>query len=302
MRDLGVATLDDLAARIEGGRCDGASTPTTRKFQQRVELIRNAKIATESLFLSLEPAARQTGIMGYQDLINKILPGTDDWRVKLKKTKCRVLTFNYDRLFEMAFLNLYGVNTGTDPLYGLTVLNSGMAALEHSLTDFAPDRFCFLKLHGSIGSWWAQYWYGTPEFLHDCHGPAPGQTSTVSDEFFSPFFTPPRGTIIPESLIVFPTEKMDSLSESSIRSFLYRQYIQKIWAQAKALIAEAGEIWVVGYSFAALDITEFTKLLRCATNCDRIVVQNLDAERICSNLAVEYPELASKLKPHLSPF
>jgi hypothetical protein len=298
MEKMHVATVDDLVSRIDSGICD-ENIPNTQKTGVRVQRIRNAKIATEVYFLSLEAAARKSGLDSYHGLLHKILPGARPWYQRLVSCDSHVLTFNYDRLFEMSFLERFAIQT--EPLYGPTVLNAGLGAVDSSLVDFATGRFCFLKLHGSVGGWRANRWYGNPRFYHDCHGPAVGETFIANDEIFDEFWKP-REPIMSEVLLTFPHEKADSLLETSPRSFLHRNYIQHVWRQANRLIEQASEIWVIGYSFAALDLNEFIKLLRNTQNCKRIVVQNPQADAICRRLRVEYPDIGAKLVPHLDPF
>jgi len=66
---------------------------------------------------------------------------------------CHVLTFNYDRMFEIAFLGRF--NLDGYALYDRRVLNSGVPAISGIRTKilFEPEAFSFLKLHGSILGW-----------------------------------------------------------------------------------------------------------------------------------------------------
>jgi hypothetical protein len=61
-----------------------------------------------------------------------------------------VLTFNYDRLFEMAFVSRFRCDVKTSCLYGESLLNSGMDYVSGGGIEVAADRFAFLKLHGSV--------------------------------------------------------------------------------------------------------------------------------------------------------
>src|SRR5689334_22772782 len=62
MRQVPVLTIDDLVTKIESGIFDGTRGAPEQKYALRDQRIRSAKIATEALFLSLEPAARRTGL------------------------------------------------------------------------------------------------------------------------------------------------------------------------------------------------------------------------------------------------
>jgi len=63
------------------------------------------------------------------------------------------------------------------------------------------------------------------------------------------------------------------------------------------LTEEARQIWVTGYSFDPGDRKSILELLRKhRVNCE-IVIQNPDAEAICDELKLRYPDLACRLKP-----
>lgn len=107
LQSRSIATLDELVARVNDGVFDEGSHSFVQKEQKREERIYEAKIATVALFLSLEPAALKTGLASYSNLLREILPGHDHWMRRLETTSHRILSFNYDRLFEMAFLQLF---------------------------------------------------------------------------------------------------------------------------------------------------------------------------------------------------
>jgi hypothetical protein len=66
------------------------------------EQILDAKRVTMARFIELEAAARDRDLSGYRDFLGDILDGNRRLSV-LANTKSRVLSFNYDRLFEKAF-------------------------------------------------------------------------------------------------------------------------------------------------------------------------------------------------------
>src|SRR5438445_10017489 len=97
---------------------------------------------------------------------------------------------------------------------------------------FEPNRFCFLKLHGSVGMT-AREEYGEPCHYHDCQGPtldAPGR-ELVDDDFFPRLGKRPDDQKA-EPLIVFPNEK-EYVHTSAKNGFPYREYITKVWDQAE---------------------------------------------------------------------
>jgi hypothetical protein len=122
---------------------------------QRTEaerLVHEAKIAVAALFLSKEVSAVQQGLAGYRTLMKQLSSpspyGTQCQRV-LQGTPYRDLTFNYDRLFELAFRQYFPEDSSLD-LYGKGVLNTGLSWLPGSPLDVDLSRFSFLKLHGSV--------------------------------------------------------------------------------------------------------------------------------------------------------
>jgi len=163
-------TIDELIDLIWTGRCDdqlsalnshSPAYPVTlethqlRKTKLRTDAVRKAKIATTACFLEGEPLALHHQVTKYRDFIqHHLLRETgvgSPCRTKLEKSSARVLTFNYDRLFERSF-----VETLADPSlkhlspYQAEYLNSGLSPFGE-IAEIAKDRFCFLKLHGSVG-------------------------------------------------------------------------------------------------------------------------------------------------------
>jgi hypothetical protein len=143
-------TLDDLARLVHNGQLADNGVGTNRLQNNR--LVEEAKVSVAALFLSNEAEAMRDGLAGYRSLMNRIFSsqfGTD-CRAALRKTPFRVLTFNYDRLFELAFRQ-YFPYVGTDAFYGPTVLNSGLSHVLPQQVEVDLKRFSFLKLHGSVG-------------------------------------------------------------------------------------------------------------------------------------------------------
>ncbi len=120
--------------------------------------------------------------------MRRIFPSTNGtgWREALKNTEYRVLTFNYDRLFELALRQHFSIDV-TEAFYGPTVLNSGLYQVVPQLAEVDLTRFSLLKLHGSVGVY-SHERYGDCEHLHSIPDAAPGSVSCPIREFFQSIF------------------------------------------------------------------------------------------------------------------
>ncbi len=253
--------------------------------------IRDAKIATVALFLEREAAAWQTELSSYDEFLHVIFNGHRN-QGALQSTSDCVLSFNYDRLFEMAFTDYFQLHTPMD-CYANTWLNAGLNFSEHRASDFAPDQFCFLKLHGSAAMVVAEQHGQTKYGMNDLRR----AQWIIDDNFF--WSTERKVSPIrkenPEPLIVFPHEK--ERARETKTAFEFDEYIRTTWGQAEKLIEDAEQIWAVGYSFDPTDRKSIFELLRKnKVNCD-IVIQNPEAEKICNELKLRYSDLAPRLKP-----
>lgn len=289
MRQEKVQTIDDLTFRIHNRALDATNQPSMRANRLRNQRILNAKIATAALFLHLEQSANAQSLDGYQRLILKLFPGTGDWRHRFRNTSYRLLTFNYDRLFELALLRMFRIEPHEGQLYGEEILNSGLNNNMGRGMGFAHDRFCFLKLHGSTGMRIREEEDGPNYYLY-LDGSRPGEVVNINDERFfenSPNSNPYERN--PEPLIVFPFEK-DIVRSGSQNQLAFREYISAVWEQAEQLIASATEIRFIGYSFHPMDHGSVISLLKKARCCSKLVIQNRpgEAEQICRTLAVDH--------------
>ncbi len=284
------ATLDQLVNLCEerfktfrGGRSIAWETADAEHLRFTNEQILNAKIAMAALFLDKEREARETTLEGYKESLLPDISGRGPrWQSAVNDSDCSVLTFNYDRLFEIAFLDLFrDFDPNQYPLYGNWVLNSGFDfTLPWGLKriEIAPDRFCFLKLHGSAG-WWAKRcatnasdkWrdYG-PDSPHD-----PPNLLTL-DRWLGQNKQPYPW----EPLIAFPHEKQ-RFTSGHPGDFEQGPYIGKIWKRAAAVLEEATEVTVIGYSFAPIDRTHLVEnLLSRTQKTTRIRIENKDVEAV----------------------
>jgi hypothetical protein len=195
------------------------------------------------------------------------------------------LSFNYDRLFELSVFAAFADDylKRFSP-YSAQALNSGINAFGE-IEDLANDRFCFLKLHGSVGMLCAEDPFG--QGVQHIREVANWKDGQVTDDLFFNQKPPPRFPI--EPLIAFPYEK-DHIVSGKSNKLPFRGYIEKVWAHATSVLQEAGEIWIIGYSFDPTDAKYLTDRLRQARKCRRIVVQNLPTEcdRIAALLRTEY--------------
>jgi hypothetical protein len=170
-----VDTLDHLVTLIEDNlsipdRSTLPADPAKWPFDDRLrnagalsdladEQINSAKTGTAAMFRHLEADAAESKLPGYPRLMAEIF-GKGDWKEALKRADCHVPTFNYDRLFEMAFLEHFKESGPPLLVHDGNVLNSGLNGPTCDEANITPGRFCFLKLHGSAG-WWVRRGKGT---------------------------------------------------------------------------------------------------------------------------------------------
>jgi hypothetical protein len=279
------ATTDQMVNLILMHRCDSdlalmgkMNNPSRIQTDHlRMEAVRKAKLATAACFLDMEHAARNALIGRYRNFIeHKILHDSgpsSPTLTRLRKSRARVLSFNYDRMFELAFFG-----TSSDSYlqnyysYGPEVLNSGLE-VGGKVGVIAEDRFCFVKLHGSIGLMCGEDHFGQQAYqINDVANWSP---VAISDSHF--FSDGPVRQASPEPLIVFPYEK-DFVITHPANRFEFRDYINNAWNHASKVVQEASEIWVIGYSFDPTDCKYLMDLLKKARKCSSLVIQNLPRE------------------------
>jgi len=301
-------TIDRLARWIaeEPGKIGNQSVildhPDNQPWKDKMtwadEQVLNAKRVTIAMFFEREEKVRETALCGYRDFLGDIFDENRD-PDSLSRTPSRVLSYNYERLFEIAFADYFNFTRDRYvSCYDKELLNSGWDGLVKEGEEFAPDRFCFLKMHGSAAAW-----------VYARHGKPQYEPCVVSREaarlINDDFFWPPGRRLSPilsensEPFIVFPHEK------ENVRSGWHpvcRNYLQAIERQAGVLVENAREIWVVGYSFDRNDRPSLMELLRrSSTDCD-INIMNPNAESICDDLRHQYLDLALRFKPHAKRF
>lgn len=282
-------TLDDLARLVHNGHLADNDVGTNQMRNHR--LVEDAKLAVAALFLSKEADALADGLAGYRSLMNRIFSSGfgSDRRTVLKNTPYRVLTFNYDRLFELAFRQYFPYD-GTEAFYGPTVLNSGLFQVLPQQVQVDLSRFSFLKLHGSVGL----YAFEESGGCHHVHQIPDTilQTQITDDEFFVPAGHGIHSNNPKPSLVVFPHEK-DFLTGYPDNHFPFRFYIPEVWKAARHFAKQAKEIWFVGYSCPEPDFPAWSSLIATAENCEQIVIWNPAADDICERLKLRLPKQAS---------
>jgi hypothetical protein len=301
-------TLDQLARRIDNELRDwqtaqGVFIADMKELSRRSALankqILAAKIATHAIFLLKEAEARETGLPKYRQFITNVFGGPP-WKNALAETDCHVLTFNYDRLFEIAFLNSFDeFNPERIFLYGEDALNSGY--LLHGDCHLArpkPGRFSFLKLHGSAG-WWVAPKLGGGR--HYCPSvPVKAMSLEQIEKSIPKECGGPFGW---EPLLAFPHERQGSQEYFNARGessgYAWAPYIDAIWQHANSVVSAATEVRVIGYSFNPIDSRYMVNELLSKATCERIVIQNKVDVR--PNLE-SYKQLRGRLDFDSTPF
>jgi hypothetical protein len=229
-------TLDQLAKHIEAElRCwtSGSSSDYAEKEAIADRQIRDAKIAVAAMFLANEALARRD-LRSYERFVAGVFGG-EPWSEGIAAAECRVLSFNYDRLFEISFLSHFKSFNPTRNLYAKDALNAGFN--DRRLEGFdkvapEPNRFSFLKLHGSAG-WWVKRWRGNRD-RDECRLYWPCMPGPAVDLHEIEEMLNRRDAYPWEPLIVFPHER-----QREIADFPHDPYREKIWAHAKALVRQA---------------------------------------------------------------
>jgi hypothetical protein len=278
-----VDTIDQLAARIEQDLSDWkrqrgspfADAEYLNKEKLAAKQILDAKIATSAMFLSREDQARQTRLPSYKSFIAQILGGPP-WTAA-READCCVLTFNYDRLFEIAFSESFPTfDLRNHPLYAGSALNSGFDYTpgEWAVVRPTPGRFCFLKLHGSAG-WWVKRDHGRPARRYWLPNPAEAMSLDQIEASIRKECGGPSGW---EPLLAFPHERQASQAFFNARGessgYGWGPYIDAVWPHAAEVVANAAEVRVIGYSFNPIDSRYMVNELLSKATCGRIVIQN----------------------------
>jgi hypothetical protein len=171
-------------------------------------------------------------------------------------------------------------------IYAQNVLNTGLSY--HGGCEFAEGKFCYLKLHGSIGVEPLGENEIDAHFGHFFrHYSAIGNSSDkLTDDSYFKKESDKDGLPVPKiiPLIAFPADKQRI--EGGGRDYNFEKYINALKPQAEAAFREASEIRVIGYSFAAPDKQWLIDMMRLAPPETEIIVHNPEAVRLCKELTV----------------
>lgn len=271
MAKHGVDTTDQLAQALE---------------EERRREIEESKKAMSALFFSLEQQATQKALPNYAAFFEELFEQGDDpdLEKRLATTNCRVLTYNYDRLFERTFIEWVKRHL-QDPQESvqnaITWLNSGLK--DQGSVTFEEGVFSLVKLHGGIGQFYRNRDYGLNHvYPFDLNQPLP----PIADD---PYFEIPKQKSNQQT-IFYPRDKMkivDWLNEENTNQSSMRNYEKAVWRKAMSECATATEIQIIGYSMQSIDWFWFKHLFKEAKHCKKIVVRNRHA---CLNHLIEKME------------
>jgi len=275
------STIDQLINLILTHQCDDYLCSTDpraseRNAGMRFDAVRNAKISTSACFLEKEGQVMERLLPKYQAFIRNIF---NDGRAsalcstRLQESNARVFSFNYDRLFELAFFGAGIVDHDSRNSEPYKLLNSGLDVHDTKDLQIVKNRFCFVKMHGSIGIRCKEE-LGYGQNIYRDSGIANWKQPKVTDEMF---FSCVPGQLRDSPLIVFPYDKAFIL-DGKPNNITAREYISKIWGHAGNVFKDATEIFIIGYSFSDVDSKYLVDLMRGATNCRQIEIQNVPDE------------------------
>jgi len=289
-------TLDDLAWLVHQGKIRAKAGTFQDEHGHR--LVEDAKAVVSAMFLAKESSPGAKTLAGYRSFLRRVFPNSTRCEQALAGSPWRVLTFNYDRLFELAFRQHFTVDP-TKAFYGESLLNSGLYPLAPEKVEINTSRFSLLKLHGSVG-------FSSIEEYGECNHyhmiPDLLKSEPISDEAF--FFGKGQGIYsnrIKPSLIVFPHEK-NHLKEYPGNILPFRAYIPKVWSAAAEFVAAADELSIIGYSMPEPDWASMENLLNNTKPSCHIVVQNPEAEKIAVKMRIRFPALANRITAYTASF
>lgn len=295
----GSSTCDEFVYKALSGNIDEILRSVNQKVPViglRYGAVNEAKIATNALFLSLESTALASGLRGYKDLITEIIASSDPLPNALRSSEYRVLSFNYDRLFEHAFKGFCNA-LSTSPFYGPSLLNAGLPA-EYCYSLQFKEGFSFLKLHGSAGMIACDDVVG-------CGVEYKSGERSIRDGapigFNENDYIEQRGdkmVRIAEPLIAFPYEK-DHILKGKQSELRFKDYIEKVWNQAGDIMRHASHVRFIGFSFAPMDKTWVDHLIAGLAPGTPVIIQNLPqvADQLCAKFRLDYPALKDNVAP-----
>jgi hypothetical protein len=275
--ELDCLTPDDLALQMY-------QTRFGENRDEAINVLYYARIVTDAFFLATERQVSASAVRAYKDYWHEVLGNySQTWRSGFPNTKHRLVTFNYDRLAELAFVRHFPeiANNGLD-LYGPRMLNTGFSGWRSALKF--EDGFCYLKLHGSVGV--------TPigrnevaaafgdRFMHYAAALPNTKLEITDDLYFEAGGDGlPKRKLTP--LVAFPIDKQHV--ESGGEEYNFKDYIDAVGTKAREIFRKAARIEIIGYSFRAPDKKWLVSLLQGAPEARKLVI-NPHAKRICEEL------------------
>jgi hypothetical protein len=280
--EMGCLTPDDLALQALQRRRGG-----DKNYRVALNTLSYSRIATDALFRHLETQVTPLMLQRVKGLWHQMVgDSSDDWFGQVPKTNYRLVTFNYDRTAELAFVRFFPALAAiaSKDVYGTDILNAGFGSTNLA---FGDSRFCFLKLHGTVGV--EGFGENEIERLHGDffrhYAPLEHPYTTPTDDFYFKKELNQEG--LPESkfepLIAFPADRQRI--HGGGQDYNFEAYIKAVSKKAEEIFSNAKEIRVIGCSFAAPDKEWLLSLIRRAPNAE-LIVHNPDAERLCKELKV----------------
>ncbi len=263
----GARTVDELAAKLPGHDSD--------KTRSQVE---HAKLAMSLLFLDTEDKAVVEALPAYSVLFSEMFSAglSSNLKDRLESSNCRILTFNYDRLFEKCLHQwVSSQSTANLPIPSPEEINQIIGGVQFDGSKpCIQDSWLLLKLHGSV----AQFNRTKPDqgnwFYYPKEFGLSKSTPALSDNCYENW-ADTKGL---RSTMFFPSDKdlnEESLYERS-ESAPYPFYQKSIWDKAKDFCSQASEIHIIGYSMQDVDWFSFKRLLSGTKKSCKIVVRNAD--------------------------
>ncbi|MGY4868737.1 hypothetical protein [Mycolicibacterium elephantis] len=221
--------------------------------------------------------------------------GCPDWlkllAAKWSRTGAQVITFNYDRLVELAILSY-----GKPPPPGATSLDlhpglltpiavraGGQGRIRQTWTNFR-----LYKLHGSLG-WWYQGPDGPPgDIVYDVGivgGQWAGQGLYSAGETWLDWYSDLEPMIVPPAAVKSP--------------YYSNGLLRSVWKKAAEQLQQARELVIIGFSLPATDMIVASRLSTIVREDCVITPVNNDktvAERVCETFGIDSdsPRLNSK--------
>lgn len=278
-------TPDDLAFQMHQRRGGGMA-----RYREAWRTLSYARIATDAYFLSLEHKVTGVQLQSYKDYWHQALGSySDEWSGRFPQTRHRLLSFNYDRMPELALYRYFprasGEGSGRD-IWGPEILNTGLSST--SKFSVIGDRFCYLKAHGSIGVepiGQGHFEYAFGERIKHYIAIGTGSREVADNLYFTGksdedgFPAPGR---VP--LLAFPADKQRI--EAGEEDYNLKEYLSAVRPAAERAFANAEEVRVIGYSFQAPDKDWLLSLIRLAPKDARLILHNPAAPSICKILKV----------------